>query len=61
MMADIRDKSSQIETLQNKIVSLEQRLGQQAEKITDFEDRCRRSNLVICGIQEQSGEDEQML
>lgn len=61
MMADVREKNSQIQTLQEKIVSLEERLGQQTEKIVDFEDRSRRSNLIVYGIQEQSEEDEQIL
>lgn len=60
-VADICEKNVQIQTLQDKIVSLEQKIGQQAEKMVDFEDRSRRSNLVIYGIDEQGEEDEQIL
>lgn len=59
-MAVIRKKPSQIETILETVVLLELRIGQQAEDPDVVENRSRRWNLVIHGIQEQN-EDEQIL
>lgn len=59
-MAVIRKKPSQIETILETVVLLELRIGQQAEDADVVENRSRRWNLVIHGIQEQN-EDEQIL
>lgn len=61
VLHDVREKSSQIQTLQDKVLSLENVIEQQTNKITDLEDRSRRSNLVVYGIKDQADESDQVL
>lgn len=61
LLLEIREKTLQIDTLQTKVSNLERVIEQQSQKLVDLEDRSRRSNLVVFGVEEDSEENDESL
>ncbi|CAN7992876.1 unnamed protein product, partial [Ixodes hexagonus] len=61
ILKELREKCSQIDHLETIVTSLRSTVLQQSIKISDLEDRSRRSNLVIFGVAESPNEDEEQL
>lgn len=61
MISDLNERFSDLERRVSRVDSLEQTVKLLQAKVVDLEDRSRRSNLIIIGIQEDRGENETAL
>lgn len=61
ILKELREKCGQIDQLKTIVTSLGSTVLQQSIKISNLEDRSRRSNLVIFGIAESPNENEEQL
>ncbi|KAM7300259.1 uncharacterized protein ISCGN_020823 [Ixodes scapularis] len=61
ILHELRQKTERVQALESSLVNLERTVLFQTQKITDLEDRSRRSNLVVYGIAETEDETEAQL
>lgn len=57
-ITELKTKSSKLDVLDNLVSTYQKSVSFQTHKLTDFEDRSRRSNLVVFGISESPKETE---